>query len=177
MKADEVELFLHGAGDRPVVVQAKASEVLRDVLAKHDALPRDGEFVYVGESRKAQEDPGSERDDHAPADLSQTLDALQAPTKRHIHTRAVHSIDVTVDWNGQTPSRNFSPSATVEGVLVWAKHRLHIDPVGGADLVLELVPSGEVPRMTEYLGDLLHAGEKALTFKLVKEVNPQGASE
>lgn len=174
MNPNEVELFLHGAKGRPVAIKAEKNEVLRDVLAKHDALPADGEFVYIGESKTAQVDPDSERDDHAPADLDQTLEALDAMNKRFVRTKAVHSIDVSVQWNADNPSRNFSPSATVETVLVWAKHRLQIDPVAGAELVLELVSTTEVPRMNEQLGDLLKPGETALAFKLVKEVNPQG---
>jgi hypothetical protein len=167
-----LEFFLHGAG-KPVVIEANPNDVLRDVLARHDALPRDGEFVFIGEVRHALEDPEGAEDGHAAVDLTLTLLMLDLPIHRHIHTRAVHSIAVTVDFNGQTPHRKFGPHAKVETVLTWAKHRLHIDPVAGAELVLEMVPGGEVPRMSEYLSDLAH-GKKELTFKLVKEVNPQG---
>ena len=170
---NSVELFLHGAG-RPVVIEAQLSDVLRDVLAKHDALPRDGEFVYLGEVRHAKDDPDPQHEEQVPADLALTLVALGLPIKRHIHTRAPRVIAVTVEFNGESPHRVFGPNTTVESVLVWAKHRLHIDPVAGAELVLELVPGGEVPRMDAYLSDLAH-GRVELTFKLVKEVNPQGA--
>jgi hypothetical protein len=174
MNSNIVEVFLHGTG-RPVVIAAEADEVLRDFLARNDALPRDGEFVYVGESRQARDNPDLGEDEHLPADLDLTIVQLELPSKRHVHTHAVHSIRVTVEFNAQTPTRRFSPNATVDTVLVWAKHRLNIDPVAGADLVLELVPSAEIPRMDEYLGDLLSAGQHELKFKLVKEVNPQGA--
>lgn len=172
MKA--VELFLHGAG-KPVVIEAKPSDVLRDVLAKHDALPREGEVVYVGEVLHGKENPDSERDEQVPADLALTLLDLGLPTKRHVHTRAARSITVTVEFNGESPTRSFGPNATVDTVLAWAKHRLHVDPVAGAEMVLEMVPGGEVPRMDAFLSDLAH-GRTELTFKLVKEVNPQGAA-
>lgn len=171
---NSVELFLHGAG-RPVVIEAQPSDVLHDVLAKYDVLPREGEFVYIGEVRQAKDDPDSKRDEEAPADLNLTLMDLGIPEKRHIHTRAPRAIAVTVEFNGQSPHRAFGPHTMVEAVLAWAKHRLHIDPVAGAELVLELVPSGEVPRMDAYLSDLA-SGNAELTFKLVKEVNPQGAA-
>jgi len=170
---NSIELFLHGAG-RPVVIEAQPSDVLHDVLAKHDALPRQGEFVYIGEVRHAQDNPDPEHDEQVPADLALTLKDLGLPDKRHIHTRGPRVIAVTVEFNGQSPHRVFGPHTMVEAVLVWAKHRLHIDPVAGAELVLEMVPSGEVPRMDAYLSDLA-LGSAELTFKLVKEVNPQGA--
>lgn len=170
---NSVELFLHGAG-RPVVIDAQPSDVLHDVLAKHDALPREGEFVYVGEVRDAKDDPDTEHDEQAPADLALTLRDLDLPIKRHVHTHVPRIIAVTVEFNGQSPHRVFAPHTTVETVLAWAKHRLHIDPAAGAELVLEMVPGGEVPRMDAYLSDLAHGCAK-LTFKLVKEINPQGA--
>lgn len=170
---NSVELFLHGAG-RPVVVKAQPSDVLHDVLAKHDALPREGEFVYVGEVRHAKDDPDPEHHEVAHADLTLTLIDLGFPMMRHIHTRAPRVIAVTVEFNGQSPHRNFGPHTMVEAVLAWAKHRLHIDPLAGAELVLEMVPGGDVPRMDAYLSDLAN-GRAELTFKLVKEVNPQGA--
>ena len=170
---NSVELFLHGVG-RPMVIEALLSDVLHDMLAKHDALPRDGEFVYVGEAYYAKDEPDPKNDEHAPADLALTLLDLGLPTKRHIHTRTPRVIEVTVEFNSKSPQRAFGPHTTVESVLVWAKHRLQIDPEAGADLVLEVVPGGEVPRMDAYLSDLAH-GCAELTFKLVKEVNPQGA--
>lgn len=170
---NSVELFLHGAG-RPVVIEAQPSDVLHDVLAKHNALPREGEFVYIGEVRQAKDDLDPENEDHAPVDIAMTIMDLGLPVKRHIHTRAPRVITVTVEFNGQSPHHVFGPNTTVEAVLVWAKHFLHIDPVAGAEMVLEMVPSGEVPRMDAYLSDLAH-GCAELTFKLVKEVNPQGA--
>ena len=103
-----------------------------------------------------------------------TIMGLDLPVKRHIHTRAPRVIKVTVEFNGQSPHLMFGPHTTVAAILVWAKHLLHIDPVAGAEMVLEMVPSGEVPRMDAYLSDLVH-GCAELTFKLVKEVNPQGA--
>lgn len=82
---NSVELFLHGAG-RPVVIEAQSSDVLHDVLAKHDALPREGEFVYVGEVRHAKDDPDPEHDEHAPADLALILVDLAATEARSAPT-------------------------------------------------------------------------------------------
>lgn len=172
MNAEIVEVFVHGKG-RPVVVEAQATEVLHDLLARLDALPGDGEFVFVGESRHAHDQPEADKDDHEPVDIKLTIQELDLPAKRHIHTQAVHSIRTTVEFNGQSPTREFRPNATVGTVLAWAKHRLHIDPTAGADYVLELQPSQEIPRLDEHLGDL-PGKHHELHFKLVKEVNPQG---
>jgi len=92
---------------------------------------------------------------------------------RHVHTRAVRRIEVTVNFNGKHRRRQFSPAATVATVLAWAKKRFKIDPAAGADYVLQLLPEKTVPRPDEHLGDL-KPGSKALEFDLVREVTPQG---
>jgi hypothetical protein len=173
MEPQLFELFLHGCGD-PQVIEAEGAELLKDVLARHNALPGDGEFVFVGEAEEARTDVEGECDTHTPADVSLTVLALLLPEKRHIHTKAARSVTVTVNYNGQKPKRHFSPAATIETVTVWAKKRFHIDDADGAELVLELEPSKEIPRIDQHLGELLRPGLHALEFNLVKEVNPQG---
>jgi hypothetical protein len=173
METQLFELFLHGCGE-PQVVEAAGDELLLDVLARHNALPGDGEFVFVGEAEEARTDVDAERDAHAPADLSLTVLALLLPEKRHIHTKAVRNIAVTVNYNGHKPKRHFSPAATVETVTVWAKKRFHIDDADGAELVLELEPSKVIPRIDQHLGELLSLGQHELEFNLVKEITPQG---
>ena len=173
MERELFELFLHGNGE-PKVIEAAGDELLKEVLARHDALPGEDEFVFVGEADEARCNVEGECDTHAPADLNLTVLELLLPEKQHIHTKTVHSVEVTVNYNGQEPKRHFSPAATVETATVWANSRLHIDDVAGTDLVLELEPSKTIPRIDQHLGDLLMPGERTLEFNLVKEITPQG---
>lgn len=174
MHSKVIELFLHGVG-RPMVIEAEADDVLRDVLGKYDALPGTGEYVFIGETGFGRDHPESDEDPHLPADLEATVAQLELATKLHIHTHALRSVQVRVEFNGKERVRRFSPHATIETVLIWSKQRFEVDPVAGADYVLELIPSGVIPRMDDFLGDLLQPGQCDLSFKLVKEVNPQGA--
>lgn len=174
MNKDTVEFFLHGNG-KPQVQSGLEGETLRDVLARIDALPRDGELVFVGEPDDAlpNDESDSEEDGQAPADLGATLGVLRVREMRHVHTRAVRRIEVTVNFNGKHRNRKFSPAATVARVLTWAKKRFKIDGTAGADYVLQLLPEKTVPRPEEHLGDL-KPGSKSLEFDLVREVTPQG---
>ena len=106
--------------------------------------------------------------------MGDTLSTLRVRDLRHIHTRAVRRIAVTVNFNGKHRKRKFSPAATVARVLAWAKKRFKIDPAAGADYVLQLLPEKTIPRPEEHLGDL-RLGAKELEFDLVREVTPPGA--
>lgn len=172
MKELTLELFLHGNG-QPQVVPARMDETLRELLARHGAAPIDGQFVFVGEADEAVYHPDADSDCHEPANLDLSLEQLELHKLRHVHTKAVHRVEVTVYFNGHH-KHSFSPAATIATVTAWAKKRFNIDPSAGAELVLALKPSGTQPRPDEHLGELLAPGTCELIFDLVREVTPQG---
>lgn len=175
MNKSAIEFFLHGNG-KPQVQTGLEGETLKDALARMDALPREGEVVFVGETDDAVHNPEADNEEDAqiPAYLSATLGALRVRELRHVHTRVVRRIEVGVHFNGKERERKFSPATTVATVLAWAKKRFGIDPNAGADYVLALRPDGTHPRQEEHLGELLKPGSKILEFDLVREVTPQG---
>ncbi len=172
MSKDVIEFFLHGVG-KPQVLTASEGESLKDVLARSNALLRDGEVVFVGEPADALDNPDRDEDIQEPVDIDATLHALHVRELRHVHTRAVRRVEVTVHFNGER-KRRFSPATTIATVTEWAKKRFKVDPAAGADLVLALRPTGVHPRPDEHLGELLQPGSSALEFDLVREVTPQG---
>jgi hypothetical protein len=173
MDSESMEFYLHGKDKLPEVITALEHETLRAVLSRLEALPREGEVVFVGEAKEALDKPDEAEDDLAPANIDGTMKSLRISELRHVHTRTIHRIEVTVHFNGSR-KRKFSPTATVATVLGWAKKVFKIDPADGADLVLQLRPSKEQPRSDVHLGQLLTPGETTLEFDLVREVTPQG---
>lgn len=173
MKEMTLDLFLHGAG-QPQVVSARLDETLRELLKRLDALPDDGQFVFIGEAEDAVNHPESDSDDHNFCDMDLTVEQLELHKHKHIHTKAVHRVEVTVYFNGHHHRRSFSPATTVATGTVWAKKRFNIDPAAGAELVLVLKPSDKQPRPDEHLGELLEPDSCELKFDLVREVTPQG---
>ena len=173
MNGETIDIFLHGQG-APKVVQAQIQEVLRDVLARENALPGDGELVFVGKAIEVVELEGE--DTHEPVNIDLTLEVLAITHQTHVHTHAPRYIGVSVFYN-EAKKRRFPTSATVARVLAWSKRAFHIDPAAGSELILKLEPSGDIPRPEAHLLDLLphrHHPHHELHFKLVVEVNPQG---
>lgn len=175
MNNETIEFFLHGKGKLPETLTALENETLNEVLARFDALPREGEVAFVGEADDALHKPDADEDEQPAADLEQTLKALKVGKLRHVHTRAALRIEVTVYFNGKSKKRRFSPTATIATVLSWTKKVFQIDPAGGADLVLALRASGEQARPDQHLGEL-RPGARELEFDLIREQTPQGAT-
>lgn len=167
----ELEIFVHGKGS-PQIVNALMSETLKDVLARYEALPEAGQFVFVGESIEILENPECENDSHQPVDIDLTIEILQLDKHKHVHTRAAHRIEAVVHFNG-VRERLFSPATTVATVTAWAKKAFQIDPAGGADYVLELIRDKTQPRPEVHLGELA-LGHHKVEFGLIREVTPQG---
>ena len=172
MKEATLELYLHGAG-HPQVISARLNETLREVLERLNALPEEGQFVFIGESDEAIHNPEAESDLHEPINIELTLEQLELHKHMHVHTHAIHRVEVEVYYNGHK-KRRFSPATTIETVTAWAKKKFNIDPSAGADLVLSLRPNNTQPRQDEHLGDLLVPGSCELVFDLVREITPQG---
>lgn len=172
---ESLDIFLHGLGE-PQVRTASATDTLGSFLARLDALPAPGQFVFVGEGADVADARGddAEEDAHEPADLALTLADLGIVRRGHVHTRVVRHVQVTVYFNGKSVHRRFSPAATIARVTAWAKRKLKLDPQGSADLVLALKPSNLQPRPDQHLGELLVPGMHTLEFDLVREITPQG---
>jgi hypothetical protein len=169
---ESLEIFLHGKGV-PQVLTALSTDTLHAFLSVADALPAPGQFVFVGEALD-DEHEDAEEDAHAPADLARTFAEFGILRHGHIHTRAVHRVQVTVHFNGQEVHHRFSPATTIARVTAWSKRKLKLDPHASADLVLAIKPSNVQPRPDQHLGELLPPGEHAIEFDLVREITPQG---
>jgi hypothetical protein len=179
MPSQEFELFIHGQGKKPSVAVARPHEVLRDILVRTEVINEGDQevFVFVGEWDKALYEPdGVEdgEDQHEPADVFMTIEALELHRHRHVHVHRCRRVAVQVNFVGQTKRHRFSPASTVGVVTQWARKKFGLDGAAGAEYVLRICGSDIQPRPSEHLGELAHLRACALCFDLVKEITPQG---
>jgi len=174
MNKDTIEFFLHGNG-KPQVQSGLEGEPLKDVLARLNVLPGDGEFCIHRRARRrdADDEARTREDTQVPADQHATLGVLRVRELRHVHTRAVRRIEVTVYFNGKDRKRKFSPAATAATVLAWAKKRFKIDPRPAPTTCWRCVRTAPT-RGPMSIWRAAQAGSKSLEFDLVREVTPQG---
>jgi hypothetical protein len=129
-------------------------------------LPGVDQFVFIGESVHALNDPNLKADPHDGVDIALTLEILELHKHKHVHTRAVHHIEVAIQFDNQTHERQFSPATTIATVMTWAKNRFQIDSGSRTDLALTLKPNNERPGAEVHLGELLKSGSHLLEFDL-----------
>src|SRR5271157_1459136 len=179
MADQELELFVHGQGAKPKVVAAAPGDVLRDVLIRSEIIKADQNdiLVFVGECEEALTEPDETEngaDEHAPVDVTLTVEILELKRHRHVHIHRCRHVAVEVNFGGKTKRRRFSPAATIEIVTQWARRKFHLDAAAAAEYVLQLCKTTKQPRSDEHLGELVEPPKCAICFDLVKEITPQG---
>lgn len=178
MAAKQLEIFLHGAGPKPKVVETASTDILMEVLVRVGAATPGAAdiLVFVGEWDEALQEPEDVEDgadQHAPADVTKSLEDLALERHRHVHVHRCRHIAVKVNFM-KTKHHRFSPAATVATATAWARKKFHIDPATASEYVLQFCSNTKQPRADEHLGELVGAGDCSLCFDLVKEVTPQG---
>lgn len=179
MADQELELFLHTQGAKPRVIVAEPGDVLRDVLIRFEIIKegQDDILIFAGECDEAlaeADDIEGGADQHAPVDITLTVEMLELKRHRHIHVHRCRHVAVEVNFGGKTKRRKFSPAATVGVVTQWARSKFRLDPAAASEYVLRLCGSTDQPRPDRHLGELVEAPKCSICFDLVKEVTPQG---
>lgn len=176
---EQIEIFIHGEGVKPLAVTAAVDAILKDVLVRSGALREDAvdAFVFIGECDEAvhEADEFEEGvDQHSPVDVSCVLLEVDLRQHRHVHVHRCRHITVDVHFAGKTKRHRFSPATTVGIATAWARRKFHLDPATAGEYVLQLCGTTDQPRPDKHLGELAKGHDCSLCFDLVKEVTPQG---
>lgn len=179
MADEKVEVFVHSQGAKPKAVDAAPTEVLREVLIRSGFIKEGDEdiLVFVGECEEAlAEDIDVEdgADEHAPVDVSLTLEVIKLKHHDHVHCHRCRHIAVEANFSGKTKRRKFSPASTIGVVTQWARRKFKLEPASAAEYVLQICDSTKQPRPDTHLGELVEAPNCSICFDLVKEITPQG---
>lgn len=179
MTNQEMELFIHSQGAKPRIITAQSGEILRDVLIRLEIIEagQDDILVFVGECDEALAELDhieNGADEHAPVDVTLTVEILELKRHRHVHIHRCRHVAVEVNFVGKTKHRKFSPAATIGVVTQWARNKFHLDPASASEYVLQICNSTDQPRSDKHLGELVEAPKCSICFDLVKEINPQG---
>lgn len=179
MAPEKFEIFLHEANTKPKVVEAASTDILMEVLVRTGATTPEATdaLVFVGEWDEALQEPEDVEDgvdQHAPTDVTKSLEELGLERHRHVHVHRCRNIAVKVNFMNKTKHHRFSPATTVATATAWARKKFHVDLATASEYVLQFCGSTTQPRANQHLGELVTSGDCSLCFDLVKEVTPQG---
>lgn len=117
----EIEIYLHGPGTiEEKLVKIPEDATVRELIeaAKRSGFPFEEGWVLVLE------------DEDEPLEPDARLRDTKVKNKHHVSCHTCRKIEVTVNFNGITRQRKFTPSRKVKGVLKWA---LGVFELAGAD--------------------------------------------
>jgi hypothetical protein len=114
-------------------------------------------------------------DEEVPLDPAQTLEDAGVGERAHVFRGKRHKVEVTVEYNGDTHSREFGASARIERVFQWAvgKHAFDLDQQDAAEHMLAL-PDESVPPEDAHIGSLPEPEPGKLLLLLVAKERFEG---
>lgn len=173
-RGDEFEVFVFPSGGKAVEVKARADDTLRDILTKAGLKPDDDVAAFLPDDGHGKPDDDDKDDsEHAGDGLKKTLRELGVGRGGRIVYSSCRWVDVTVNYQSDSPHRRFRPSARVGRVLRWTTKELKLKDEDYDVVKLTLGDGGEV-RNDVRLAELLTHRTCALTFELVLKPRIQG---
>jgi hypothetical protein len=108
-------------------------------------------------------------------DPAQKLEEAGVVERAHVFRGRRHKVEVTVEYNSETHSREFAASARIERVFKWAvgKHAFDLDSQDAAEHMLAL-PDESVPPEDAHIGSLPEPEPGKLLLLLVAKERFEG---
>jgi hypothetical protein len=175
---EQIEIFVHASGNKPVVALATAEETLREVLVRSGLEAKIADHhVFVGECEEALSETIEVEDgvdEHAAVDIDLKLVMLEVGKHGHVHVHHCRHIKIGVNFGADTKHHRFSPNTTIGVATEWARKKFNLDRAVACEYVLQLCGSSVQPRSDEHLGDIVKDQTCTICFDLVKEITPKG---
>jgi hypothetical protein len=101
-------------------------------------------------------------------------EAFRLKHRHRIHHHRCRQIQVTVQFNGQTPSHIFRPGATVTKVKAYFVGKLGMSPVDAAEQALQIQGTTIWPDEDTHVGALTKGGVCSVAFNLMPKHRVHG---
>ncbi|MGD1152741.1 MAG: hypothetical protein ABR911_07710 [Syntrophales bacterium] len=103
-----------------------------------------------------------------------SLESAGIHQRGHVHIHRCKSIHVTVNYNAQQITRNFSPSTTVKRVKKWATKEFNLTDEDATEHALQIVGTTERPDEDVHIGTLVIHPACRISFDLVAKIRVEG---
>lgn len=167
--SEKIELFVQGEGISDIaLVRVPREGTVQDVVeaAAEHGLRVDGEeelLVIVEDADEA-------------LDLDTPLRTLGITHRDRVHVNRCRRVEVTVNYEAEQKTRDFSPSTTMKKVKKWAdgKHGFDLGDVDAAEHLLQICGSNTRPDEDAHIGSLVGAPSCSLCFDLIPKKRIEG---
>lgn len=166
---EKIELFVQGEGIKDVVlIKLDATETVGDIVLALKA----GGLEFENEEQVAV----YLEEDEDPADLSQSLHHAGIHNRSNIHINRCRHVSVTVNFNGQSSTDEFPPSATIKRIKKWATGQRGFDmsDLDASEHALQLCGTSSRPDEDAHVGDFASYPNCNVSFDLVPKKRVEG---
>jgi len=165
---ENIELFLQGEGIAEILLvrvphDCTVRELIEKAKAEAKNLQHDG-----GEMALLLEDSDEEINPDA------RLNEASIKHRHRIHCHRCRRIEVTVNFNGQSQARKFSPARTIGRVKHWADDQFGLKGVDATEHALQLCGKDIRPDEDVHIGALVRYPDCKLCFDLVPKKRVEG---
>lgn len=164
----EMELFLQGEGIPEVVlVKVPSQGTVQDIVNAAAARGLAGSTADVVVLLEDADEP---------IPLSATLSAAGLQPRARVHVHHCHQVVASVNFNSDTKTKHFPPSATMARVKKWAvsKQGFNLSDIDATEHVLQVCGSSARPDEDAQLGTLTNGATCAVCFDLVPAQRVEG---
>ena len=166
---EKIELFVQGEGIKDIVlIQVDAAGTVGDIVLA----------VKAGGLELENEEPVAVylEEDEDPADLSQPLHRAGIHNRSNVHINRCRHVSVTVNFNGQSVTNEFPPSATIKRIKKWAtgQHGFNMSELDASEHALQLCGTSSRPDEDAHVGNLISYPNCNVSFDLVPKKRVEG---
>ncbi len=170
---DEFEVFVYPSAGKPMVVPARADSTLRQIVTRGGAKPGEDIAVFIALDAHGNEGEADETA-HEGVSLEKTCREFGITRGGRVIFSHCRWVQVTVNYQNESPHRQFRPSARIGRVLHWViTDGLHLKEEDFDVAKLRICDGAEVGTNVR-LAELLTLPGCSLCFELILAPRVQG---
>ncbi len=163
----KVEIYVHGENcAEPKLVEISTEATIADIINKYRE-------VMNMPHAKVEEIELFIEDEDQPKHKEHHHEHAGIKKRHHVHCHRCKNVAVTVEYNNQTHTISFQPSATGATVLKKAAVEFKISEKDAADLILKL-PDGNILKSTDHIGSFVSHPHCQIKLLLIHNTQVQG---
>lgn len=167
MSDQMIEIFIQGEEiDQITLIRVPRSATVHEVILKAKTecgmVAREGEIIALIE------------DEDKEIVLDAKLIEVGIGHRHRLHFHRCRRVEVSVNFNGTTNKRPFSPSATVAKIKGWADDEFGLKGVDATEHALQICGTNKRPDLDVHVGSLVQFPNCQICFDLVPKKRVEG---
>ena len=169
----QIELFIHQQGAKPVTLQVSPQSSISEVAKTSEVAGLDTNNVYALLDTTERDEVDQEQL-NAPVDSRKRIEEFSTNRNCHLFFYRCRSVCVSVNYKCDTEHRHFSPHVKLKRILKWAKLKLNLTDCEADNLILRLCEGDNRLRQHQRLGEVIRGECCKVCFDLVHEERVEG---